>query len=97
VKHTITLAQVTAGARKVRSAWVHKRWVRVTGIIVGIGIAYSAGHQQGILDEGPRGTGNPGGTVTEVQLHGKWDGIGTLPDGTPFCLVGWPCEDLPEK
>jgi hypothetical protein len=77
---------------KVRGAWA-RRWVRVvTGIVV-VFVAWSSGHQQGVLDSGPRGTTSPGGTVTEQQLEGKWDGIGTLEDGTPFCMVGWPCED----
>jgi len=84
-------------AGQIKAAWRH-RWVRVVTSVVVVAAAYGGGHDAG-LQEGnnPREHSSPGGVVTEVELHGKWDGVGTLPDGTPFCMVGWPCEDLPEK
>jgi hypothetical protein len=81
----------------VRKTWRTKRWLRVIGyglIVTGL---YSTGHDAGLKEGDPRNTNTgPGSTVSITQLEGEWDGVGTTPDGRPFCLKGWPCEDLPE-
>jgi hypothetical protein len=76
---------------RARTTWRTKRWVRIAGGVLVIGMAYGAGQDSTVHD--PRQNTGPGNTATISQLEGKWDGVGTLPDGTPFCLVGWPCED----
>jgi hypothetical protein len=70
-----------------------KKWVRVVTYSFVAVTLFSVGVQQGARDADPnKGTG-PGNTVEITDLKGKWDGIGVMPDGTPFCVVGWPCED----
>jgi hypothetical protein len=82
-----------AHVRGVRSTWRSKKWLRVTGYLVLCFGLYSAGHSQGERTSDPRTKGGPGNTYQLEQLEGKWDGIGSLPNGTTFCLVGFPCED----
>lgn len=66
-----------------------KRWVRFA-----LGVAVCAGfYQAGASASDPRMPDNqPGYATPPEMLYGKWDGIATLPDGSTFCLVGWPCE-----
>lgn len=88
----INTGRITQRARQFRQALKTKLWVRiVTGAVVALTI-YSAGVDAGHKDNDPRHSG-PGNTATYTELKGKWDGVGTMPDGTPFCMVGWPCED----
>lgn len=84
----VTKAHVQSAVK----AWRTKRWVRITGFGVAMMVCFSAGNSQGLKEGDPR-QGGPGNTATIEQLQGKWDGIGVMPDGQAFCMVGWPCED----
>jgi hypothetical protein len=89
----INKGKILNAAKNGAQAFHNKRWVRITvGAVVAMTI-FSVGVAQGAKDADPnKGTG-PGNTVQISDLEGKWDGIGVMPDGTPFCVVGWPCED----
>lgn len=86
------LGRIMQAGKKFRTAYTTKRWVRVTvGAFVVIGV-FGAGQDSATREFDPRQ--NVPGMATPVEmLEGKWDGIGTLPDGTVFCMVGWPCEE----
>jgi hypothetical protein len=63
-------------------------------IFVAFGIFGAGQSATGPKVPDPRQMVGPGGVTSIGQLYGEWDGVGTLPDGTPFCLKGWPCEDV---
>jgi hypothetical protein len=75
--------------RKIKKVWRNK-WGKRIIICAAIGMALhvaSDANDPRIEDNRPRLA------TPQEMLYGKWDGIGTLPDGTPFCMVGWPCEE----
>jgi hypothetical protein len=87
---TQNLRRVAQGAIRLWRTTKWFKYVVVGGAILG---SFGAGQTDGAKQNDPRHTGGPGSTVTEEQVHGKWDGIFTLPDGTPMCMANWPCED----
>jgi hypothetical protein len=79
--------------RTAKRVWDHK-WTRRSIKIGGTALLCLGFYQAGASTQDPRLPDNrPGYSVPEEMLHGKWDGIGTLPNGATFCMTQWPCED----